>query len=123
MPDNGKIKPTCSGKLLSNQYFLSITCNHDISCECCSDKVRASIPIVFSLFILDRFPSCKSISDAQYFPTGLGPSRNAPIRYVLGQSIPKSKSQPNAARILIDIRSNDSYEKIYFINLSYGKFF
>lgn len=41
-----EIKPTCSGKLLSNQYSLSVRLAHDITCECCSDTVVASIPIV-----------------------------------------------------------------------------
>lgn len=27
-----KIKPTCSGKLLSNQYHLSVRFSHNISC-------------------------------------------------------------------------------------------
>ena len=49
MPNNDRMKPTCSGKLLSSQYMLSIKMNHDISCECCSDPVGSSIPIVSTL--------------------------------------------------------------------------
>lgn len=46
LTSNREIKPTCSGKLLSNQYTLSVRFAHSISCDCCSDKLRASIPIV-----------------------------------------------------------------------------
>ncbi len=46
MPNNPEIKPTCSGKLLSSTYRLSIYLKHDISCECCSQQVGASIGIV-----------------------------------------------------------------------------
>lgn len=46
MPVSQEIKPTCSGKLLSSQYALSIRMNHDISCQCCSDSIGSSIPIV-----------------------------------------------------------------------------
>jgi len=46
MPIKAELKPTCSGKLLSSQYYLSIKMNHDISCECCSDVIQSGINIV-----------------------------------------------------------------------------
>ena len=46
LQSNREIKPTCSGKLLSNSYSLSVSMNHDISCDCCSNRVGVSLPIV-----------------------------------------------------------------------------
>jgi hypothetical protein len=46
LQSNQELKPTCSGKLLSSDFSLSVTLRHDISCECCSDQVLASIPVV-----------------------------------------------------------------------------
>lgn len=46
LQSNQELKPTCSGKLLSSEFSLSVTLRHDISCECCSDQVGASIPVV-----------------------------------------------------------------------------
>lgn len=46
LQSNREIKPTCSGKLLSNTYNLSVMMNHDVSCDCCSDRVGSSIPII-----------------------------------------------------------------------------
>ena len=75
MPANENIKPTCSGKLLSNQYQLSIYCNHDISCECCSDKVSSSIPIVPFQITQIIFPMVKTYQMPNTFQQGWSPQQ------------------------------------------------
>ena len=47
MPATADVKPTCTGNLLSSQYYLSVKLNHDIACECCSDIVQSRIPMPF----------------------------------------------------------------------------
>ena len=45
---NHQIKPSCSGKLLSNNYNINVRLNHDIG-SCCPTGIGSSIPIVFLL--------------------------------------------------------------------------
>jgi len=43
---NKEIKPTCSGKLLSSYFDLTVKLDFDIACECCSQSPVVSLRIM-----------------------------------------------------------------------------
>lgn len=73
MPMNPDIKPTCSGKLLSSQYTLSISMNHDISCSCCSNHIGSSIPIVHLELMKIIFPLMPAYDKPKVFQNSWSP--------------------------------------------------
>lgn len=50
LQSNKEIKPTCSGKLLSSQFFVTIFPHYDFGCDCCTEGISVAIPIVFFIF-------------------------------------------------------------------------
>jgi NAD-dependent oxidoreductase involved in siderophore biosynthesis len=51
-----EIKPTCSGKLLSSYFDLTVQLNFDVACECCSQSPVVSLRIVTTPCNADDLP-------------------------------------------------------------------
>jgi hypothetical protein len=77
LPPSAELKPTCSGKLLSCSYTLGVGMVHDISCDCCSNSIGGSIPIVIIEIISDHFPVYSSIPDSNAIHSKLGAADDA----------------------------------------------
>ena len=77
LPPSDSLKPTCSGKLLSCGYTLSVGMVHDISCDCCSNKIGGAISIVIFNQISDHFPVHSSIPSSNAVYSKLGATNDA----------------------------------------------
>jgi hypothetical protein len=53
---NTEIKPTCSGKLLSSYFDLTVRMELDVMCECCSQIPTATLRIVMTPYNIDDLP-------------------------------------------------------------------
>lgn len=53
---NSEIKPTCSGKLLSSRFDLTVRLGFDTTCDCCGSVPATGINIVQSFPYADYLP-------------------------------------------------------------------
>lgn len=84
---NSELKPTCSGKLLSSHFDLSISLGYDVACDCCSSVPVVSLRIVRHHMNLDDFPEHKKLPAPNNLYSKLGSKDDAYVQLHPSQHI------------------------------------